>query len=324
LADRANHQRGHLDRLRLTVKNTLDGAVFQVKRDLKAAIDRFFDPHADGVVAGTVRFVRAYQVEMPRYDESLIAVGFTQTLYMVFQEFKQAVDAHMAEVVNPQVIRFVKAQEKRLVGYLDEIAEPYAEMIDDALENDANAMEDGRTPKRRASTAIGIGADLETIRRTEGLSLPQAAATMRYSGQIKTEAVMRFGFYKIVNLVKKALKKSADKAHQEQFLALASGVKRMQRETERSILFHLKDYKENLKFQYMLKLVDAAAAALHHRILERFQHHGADLTRLVELVVEQRLDKEKVSAALVRMEASCRTIQAEIGRMKADLEKIKG
>ena len=43
LADRAHHQRGRLDRLKLTVKNTLDGAINQVKRDLKTAVDRFFD-----------------------------------------------------------------------------------------------------------------------------------------------------------------------------------------------------------------------------------------------------------------------------------------
>jgi hypothetical protein len=88
---------GRLDRMKLTVKNTLDGAVSQVKRDLKTAIDRFFDEHADGVVSGVVRFIRGYQVEMQRYDESLMNVGFAKTLYVVFQEFKQAVDAHMAE-----------------------------------------------------------------------------------------------------------------------------------------------------------------------------------------------------------------------------------
>ncbi|MBC2741526.1 MAG: dynamin family protein [Desulfosarcina sp.] len=269
LADRVHRQRGRIDRMKLTVKNTLDGAVNQVKRDLKTATDRFFDVHADGVVGGVVRFVSGYQVEMHRYDESLMAVGFAKTLYMVFQEFKQAVDTHMAETVNPQVIRFVKAQEKNLMGYLDEIAGPYGAMIDDALAQYANAMDDVKMPQRRALSRISIGPDLETIRKMAGLSLPPAAATMHYSAQIKTEAVMRFGFYKIINLVKKAIKKPADKGHQEQFLALASGVKRMKRETERSILFHLKDYKENIKFQYMLKLADAAAAALYRRMLEQ-------------------------------------------------------
>ncbi len=324
LADRAHHQRGRLDRLKLTVKNTLDGAVNQVKRDLKTAIDRFFDGHADGIVDGVVRFVRSYQVEMQRYDESLMAVGFAKTLYRVFQEFKQAVDAHMAEAVNPQVIRFVKAQEKILITYLDEIAGPYAVMIDEALVQYANAMDEGKIPRQRASSPISIGPDLETIRKVAGLSLPPAAATMHYSAQIKTEAVMRFGFYKIVNLVKKAMNKSADKVHQEQFLALASGVKRMKRETERSIMFHLKDYKENIKFQYLLKLADAAAAALYRQMLERFQHHGADLSKLVELMVEQRLDKEKVSASLDRMGESSRHLQEKIGRLKTELQQLNG
>lgn len=324
LADRVHNQRGRLDRMKLTVKNTLDGAVNQVKRDLKSAIDRFFDAHADGVVSGVVRFVRNYQVEMHRYDESLMNAGFAQTLYMVFQEFKQAVDAHMAETVNPQVIKFVKAQEKKLMGYLDEIAGPYGAMIDEALAQYANATDAEKGALPRESVPIDFGSDLESIRKVAGLSLPPAAATMHYSAQIKTEAVMRFGFYKIVNLIKKALRRSPDKAHQEQFLALASGVKRMKRETERSVLFHLKDYKENIKFQYMLKLADAAAVALHGQMLERFRHHGADLSRLVDLISEQRLDKENVSASLDRMRDASRSLQEQIGDLKADLGQLNG
>lgn len=324
LVHRANHQQDHLDRLKRTVKNTLDGAVSKVKRDLKLAVDRFFDQHSDGVVDGVARFIRGYQVEMQRYDESLMAVGFAKTLYLVFQEFKQAVDAHMAEAVNPQVIRFVKVQEKDLIAYLDEVAGPYAAMIDDALEQYAKALDEVIHPQRQASSAISIKMDLETIRKMSGLRLPPAAATMRYSTQIKTEAVMRFGFYKIVNLIKKAMKQSADKIQHEQYLALASGVKRMKRETERSILFHLKDYKENLKFQYMLKLADAAAAALYDQVLERFQLHGADLSRLVDLMGEQRLDKEKVFASLDRMGESSRVLQEKISRLRTDLQQLNG
>ncbi len=324
LADRAHGQRGRLERMKQTVKNTLDGAVNQVKRDLKTAIDRFFDEHGDGVVSGVVRFVRSYPVEMHRYDESLMSAGFAQTLYVVFQEFKQAVDAHMAETVNPQVIRFVKAQERKLMDYLDEIAGPYGAMIDEALAQYTHAMEGEKVSKPIESLPIGFGSDLETIRKVAGLSLPPAAATMHYSAQIKTEAVMRFGFYKIVNLVKKAMRKSADKVHEEQFLALASGVKRMKRETERSVMFHLKDYKENIKFQYMLKLADAAATALYGQMLERFQHHGADLSRLVALISEQRLDKENVSASLIRMKDASRSLQQRIGDLKADLGQLNG
>ena len=322
LGDRVYGQRDRLDRLKVTVKNTMGGAVSQVKGELKTAIDRFFDAHADGVVDGVVRFIRSYQVEMQRYEDSLVSAGFANTLYTVFQEFRQAVDAHMAEIVNPQVIRFIKAQEKKLMGYLDEMAGPYGGMIDEALARYADAVDNGSHFLQPAASPIRIGAELEAIRKMAGLSLPPAAATMRYSTQIKTEAVMRFGFYKIVNLFRKAFKKSGDKAHHEQFLALMSGVKRMKRETERSILFHLKDYKENIKFQYMLKLADAAAEALYRQLLERFQHHGADLSRLVALIQARRLDREKVVASLDHMKASSRSLQEKIGHLKRELRQL--
>ena len=322
LADRVHHQRGRLERLKMTVKNTLDGAVGHVKRDLKNAIDRFFDVHGDGPVSGVVHFVRGYQVDLNRYDESLKAAGFAKTLFLVFQEFKQAVDATMAETVNPQVIHFVKNQEKYLLDYLDEIAGPYGTMIDDALAQYADAIDKSPAPLKRTWPRIRVASDLERIRQKAGLCLPPAAATMHYSAQIKTEAVMRFGIYKIINLIKKAFNKTADKEQQEQFLALASGIKRMKRETERSILFHLKDYKENIKFQYLLKLTDAAAEAVYGQMLERFQHQGADLSNLVDLVSAQRLDKEKVSASLANMETTSTTLYEKIGGLKADLDRL--
>jgi hypothetical protein len=321
LADRAHNQRERLERLKRTVKNTLDGAVGHIKRDLKNATERFFDVHSDGPVSSVVHFVRGYQVDLGRYDESLRTAGFAKTLYLVFQEFKQAVDATMAEAVNPQVIHFVKDQEKHLLDYLDEIAGPYGTMIDDALAQYESALDASTPPLRRSWPRISIATDLERIRQNAGLRLPPAAATMHYSTQIKTEAVMRFGIYKIINLVKKAFKKPADKAQQEQFLALASGVKRMKRETERSILFHLKDYKENIKFQYLLKLADAAALAVVGQMLERFQHQGADLSNLVERVNARQLDKEKVSAALTDMQTTSTTLQARIRVLKAELDQ---
>jgi GTPase SAR1 family protein len=324
LADHAYRQQGRLDRLKQTVKNTLDGALLQAKRDLKSDIDGFFKEHDGGVVEGVVQFVRGYRVEMERYDENLKAAGFAKTLYMVFQEFKQAVDAHMAETVNPMVIRFIRSREKSLVAYLDEIAEPYGAMIEEALKPVTAAVNDEKNDQRSMHSAIRIVPELDAIRKMAGLSLPPAAATMRYSAQIKTEAVMRFGFYKLVNLVKKAMKKTGDKAHGEQFLALASAIKRMKRETERSILFHMKDYRENIKYQYMLKLADAAASALYSQVQERFQHHGADLSRLVDLMGEERLDKEKVSDTLARMGEASQSLQDKISNLRSDLEQLNG
>ena len=72
------------------------------------------------------------------------------------------------------------------------------------------------------------------------------------------------------------------------------------------------------------ELADAAAAALYSRMLERFQHQGADLSRLVKLIGEQRLDKETVSTALDRLGASNKAAQEKIGDLKGELMKLGG
>ena len=322
LAVRLDQERNRLERLKLTVKNTLDGSLQHIKRDLRNAVDRFFDSHEEGVVDGIVRFLHGYQIDLTAYDESLKTAGFAATLYRVYQSFKQVVDAHMAESVTPQVIRFIKTQEAHLMTYLDEIAGPFGAMIDEALSQYADAMADVDIARRSGASPIRIGPDLERIRSLAGLTLPPAATTMRYSAQIKTEAIMRFGFYKIVNLVRKAMRKQPAGPRQEQFRALASGVKRMKRETERSLLFHMRDYRENIKHQYLLKLADAAAAFLNDRMIERFQHHGADLSRLATLIGEHRLDKESVSTRLEAMEAASRALKEKIGRLRTDLQLL--
>ncbi|PIE67929.1 MAG: hypothetical protein CSA23_01495 [Deltaproteobacteria bacterium] len=324
LADRAGKAQERLERMQRTVKNTLDGAVNQIKNDMRASIDGFFDPHTDGVVSGIVQFIRDYRVDMQRYEESLTQAGFANTLFAVFQEFKQAVDAYMAERVNPSVIQFVRSRETDLLAHLDEIAGPFAAMIDEALTQYTRVVDAGRKNAAPVTGPIRISAALENIRSAAGLSLPTARATMRYTVQIKTEAVVRFGFYKIVNLIKKVFKRSSDKAHHERFQALASGIRRMKQETERSVLFHMKDYRENVKFQYILKLTDAASAMLYRRLLERFQHHGHDLTHVVTMIREQRLDKDKISARLECMENTREALVGRITQLKSEIQALVG
>ena len=322
LVDRLQDQRGRLDRLKRTVAHTLDGSVNQIKGDLKQALDHFFEAQSDGVVTLVLQFVHGYAADMSHYATHLTTAGFARTLYLVFQEFKQSVDTHMAETVNPQVIRFVREQEKHLMAYMDEIAGPFGAMIDEALDQYAAAMDDVNMTRRQTSAPIHIGSSLEAIRNTSGLSLPTALATMHYSTQIKTEAVMRLGFYKIVNLVRKVFKRPAESARQETVLALTAGIRRMKRETERSIRFHLKDYRENIKYQYLMKLVDAVADTLQRRMVERFRHHGADLSRLAQLISEQRIDKENLTASLDRMEELSRVLEARIVQLKTEFSRL--
>ena len=52
--------------------------------------------------------------------------------------------------------------------------------------------------------------------------------------------------------------------------ALQDAMRRIKRETERSVRFQLKSYRENIKYQYFIKLIDAVSAHMQKMLEERF------------------------------------------------------
>jgi hypothetical protein len=131
---------------------------------------------------------------------------------------------------------------------------------------------------------------------------------------------MRLGFYSLSKLVKKMLKKPTAQENEEEIQALKHGVKQMKRETERSIVSHFKDYKENIKFQYLFQLVDAISENIHQTLLERFKGYDTDLSKIVEQMNTDRIDKEEVIESLTRTLKIPETLNQDITRIRAQLK----
>jgi hypothetical protein len=124
----------------------------------------------------------------------------------------------------------------------------------------------------------------------------------------------------VVKFFKKILKKPIQNKNEEEILALKDGVSRMKRETERSIIFHFKDYKENIKFQYILKLAEVVSKTLYEALIDRFQTYVSNLTTVVEQISEKRIDKEQASRVLKEMELANRSIGERIDKVRKKIE----
>ena len=81
-------------------------------------------------------------------------------------------------------------------------------MINDALQQYESAMAKFGLPQGPGRLHFDTTSDLEAIKQSLGIALPPAAASMRYSAHIKTDAVLRFGVYSLLQVVRKVLKKS--------------------------------------------------------------------------------------------------------------------
>jgi GTPase SAR1 family protein len=324
MADRIQSHQGYMVQVQTMIRGTLDGSIQKISAELKKEIDRFFDQHSGPVLQKVVGFIRNCNVDLNSYKGRVVDVGFNHSLYLVFQEFKQAVDAFMAETVNPEIIGFIGRLETRLKDYFHSIVDPFEAMVRDAVQQYEASLVQFELEQLPGQWALDTVPDLENIKKSIGLELPPAAATMRYSAHIKTDAVMRLGFYTLLRMVRKLLKKQTNASDSEEVQALKGGIRRMKRETERSVYEHFKDYQENIKFQYILKLVDATSSRLYEGLTEHFRVYVSDLKEVISSMGSERHDKEQVDAALGDIEQRIRSLNARIGTLRQEIIQMRG
>jgi hypothetical protein len=306
--------------LKTMMKSTLDGALQKNRQDLKTDVDRFFDVRNGEVLSGILRFIRQYAAVIDPFQEKTPRIGFTQALFLVFQEFKHSLDTFVTESTMPEVIRFVRKEEAKIAANLLTIAGPYDGLLQDALADYGASMSSlGFTPLQDRMDPIHIP-ELDAVKSRSGLRLPPAGVTLRYSARIKTEAVVKLGCYTLVTLVKRLLKKSIHNRQEDEIHALKDGVDRMKRETELSIVSHFKDYRENLKFQYIFKLADAAFQSLLECLMERFDAYSTDISRITNWADGHQSDKDRVSQALNGMRRKSREIAGQLKSIREQMD----
>ena len=312
-----------MDQIKSVIKSTLNGSIQQIKRQVKLEIDRYFDIRSGNVIRDIKEFIKNYSISYQQYEDDVKTSGFSNTLYMIFQEFKQAFDTFMAETINPEVIRFVRKQEAHIHEHLESIAGPFDVMVQDAIAKYNGMM--GTLGINRSSENIKKVnlPDIRTIKSITGLTIPPVAAYMRYTAKMKTEATMRLGLYKVVNIFKRLLKKPIQEKNEGEMLALRDGVLRVKSEMEKSVISHLKDYQENIKFQYIYKLIEAESNSLYETLLDRFQIYGADLSSIVDLINNKMVDRDQTSEMMKTMAFDCSKMGEKINDLRERIETIE-
>jgi GTPase SAR1 family protein len=313
------HQK-KLNKIKSTIKKTLTGAIPEIKNILQQEINQFFDTHSGSVYQNLINFIETYSLAPDKYRKSFSDTDFSQILYLVFQDFKQSIDQHITEAINPELIRLVRANENRIGEYFESLILPFDTMMEEVFE-EFNGLTDGSD-----SIADGINRSrirsqgMEAIVKTSGLKPPALATATHYSARIKAEAIMRLGYYKAMRKSKAIFKKSAGQQGEVELKAMEDALRRMKRETARSVTFHLKDYRENLKFRYFFKLVEVAAESFARTVLERFQAYFSDLSATIDRIGTNQSDKEKAAKILNEMEQSTQQLVEKINRIRMEIE----
>jgi hypothetical protein len=316
LLHKLNNHQERVDQMKTVLKTTITGAVTKIKKKLSADVNRFFDVHSGDIIKKIFEFIKNYKSLTKPVKGKADLTGVSRTMYLGYQDFKQSLDKFITEDINPEVIRFVKLQEKEIGKYFGMIIKPYSAMLIDTYDEYIRLMKKlGVSLNTEGQPAIGLP-DMETQMQQTGLNPPKLVTTMHYSAKIKTAAILRLGVYSLQRNLKKLLKKPASKRAEVVRQALSGGIQQMKRETLKSVVEQLKDYRENLKFAFLLKLVENSDENLSDLMLDRFQLFFTDLAAVADRLDSTKADKQRTSQILKEMDHRTAEVKGSIGHLR--------
>jgi GTPase SAR1 family protein len=310
-----------VDQMKTVLKTTISGAVVKIKKKLNVDVNRFFDIHSGEIIKKIFAFIKDYKGLTRPVKGKADLPGVSKTMYLGYQEFKQSLDKFITEDINPEVIRFVKMQEKEIGTYFDTIIKPYNAMLSDAYNEYIRMMK-----------KLGVALNIEEQPRIElpnmiaqlqqsGPNPPKLVTTMHYSARIKTTAILHLGIYKLQRNLKKILKKPAGKREEAFRQAIRGGTQQMKRETLKSVVEQLKDYRENLKFAFLLKLAEKFAENLSDLMIDRFQLFFTDLSAVAERLDSTKTDRQHISNILEGMNKRAAEVKGSIAHLRRRIEQ---
>ena len=97
------------------------------------------------------------------------------------------------------------------------------------------------------------------------------------------------------------------------FTRLVEEIKEQMRE---SITLHFTDYKENLKYQYFFKLVEAMSDRLYEALIDRTRAFTGSLLDMKGLIENERVAKDQLVERFASMQTSLKVALDHIGEVE--------
>ncbi len=296
-------KRERLLKIKTSVENALEGFIIGFKKEIKGLIDRFFDKK--GIILSSLRnFISSFSLSYERHIQLLQNKSLSYVQYRVFMECKREVDLFIAQELNPNIINFVRELDAKIKKGFSSIIEPYLGMISELMSEvgDINLS---------ADTLL----DIEEVKRYFHITLPSVKTTFEYSFILGTETVIRSSFYKVFGFIKSLIRKKKTDELQHKIMALEDGLKKIRRQIWESVQFSITNYKENLKYQYALALIDSFKQYITST-LNNYLNQGIEAFSDIEKKVKQdKLDKEALLSELDRIQEELRDCLSHIEKL---------
>jgi len=254
LEDRLAARRQPLHATLATVSQTLEGAGNRLKKTLRSRVDRLLDRHSGQVGKDLSEFIQDFAPDWDQLAPPSVTPAFRPVLYQLFQEFAQALAHHVTNEVNLTLVEFIREQEEWLRQELARLWQPLFLTLQEALALYYREIAD-----------LGLAAaapTLETgsVARPQGLELPllnlEVAPDWRFAREVWVASGMGV-LGRTWDALKRRLRLAGEVEPRRQLLRdLARALAALKAWLGSELESQLLNYREGLKFQYFLPLVD--------------------------------------------------------------------
>ncbi len=321
LMQRLKEHQERVDQMKTVLKTTISGAVTKIKKKLNVDVNGFFDVRSGEIFRKITQFIREYKGLTPSAEGKADLPTVSKTIYRGYQDFKQSLDKFMTEDINPEILRFVKIKENEIGKYFEIILQPYHGALSDAYDEYMRMMNKlGVSLNNKTQLKIELP-NLKAQLEQSGPTPPKLVTSMQYSAKIKTVALLRLGVYSLQQNLKKLLKQPTRKRADVIQQALSGGTRQMKRDTLRLVIEQLKDYRENLKFAFLFKLIENFAEHLVDLMQDRFQLFVTDLAAVGDRLDSTKIDKQRTLELLTEMDQLSAGVKGSIGHLRRRIEQ---
>ncbi|MEW5737194.1 MAG: dynamin family protein [Thermodesulfobacteriota bacterium] len=265
---RIEKERRNMEKVRLLIRDTLEGALLSGKRELGREVDRFFDQSRGELLTNTRTFLTKLAVSpaAPGPGDPSVSTA----VYAAYTEIRSAADRYLTDTVNPAIVNFVLARERDIQELFLKIETPFATMAQEAVDRYNQALASLSAAAGFSGPARPSSVSVSAIKQARNLSLPPLSANIPRNPLVQTEALAHEGALRLFSSVKKLLGIRPDPVTAKE-KALERAISRIKEQSWETISENFTDFRENLKHQYLYKLMDMGAREILGNLDDRFR-----------------------------------------------------
>ncbi len=300
------HFHQNASRLESIVANSIEGAVRGLKDEIDLNLKQAFVQDQLGILKQARDYIRTASIDVEKYRLMVKESGFNQILYLLFQDFKRKLDLYGIEEVNPQLKKFVEAQEERITSYFQSLFDSYQI---DLLKTDHYSEFEHMSKLTPQYSDFIDPVDIDKIKKIMGLQLPAAMFEAKYTSKIKANVFADFG----LQILGQILSSLFDEKPGFSFSpGLEKAALKIKKKHQKVINDQFEDYHMSLRTNYFIPLIEAGTRDFKEKINERFNRYHSFKEEIEHLFSLKRSEKKDQKKKLLSIKQQIQRVAGDI------------